>query len=116
VGSVGGRELDARGTDKFAHYGIAAFDGPVLGMPLVSGCVAWLECRAIPEPHTEQAYDTCFAEVVSAQADPRVFESGRWSMREDNEALHTLHHLGAGRFAPAGPALAARLLAPADGA
>ena len=36
--------------------------------PLLAGCVAWLECRLIPERHTEAAYDTCFGEVVSAQA------------------------------------------------
>ena len=38
-------------------------------------------------------------EVVSAQADGRVFANGRWSFRADNTELHTLHHLGAGLFA-----------------
>ena len=95
VGSVSG----ADGRDKFARYGIGHFAGPVLGLPLVEGCVAWLECRLIPERHTEQAYDTCFAEVVSALADPRVFANGRWSFRSDNTELHTLHHLGGGQFA-----------------
>jgi hypothetical protein len=37
--------------------------------------------------------------VVSAAADDRVFANGRWSFREDNADLHTLHHLGAGNFA-----------------
>jgi hypothetical protein len=37
------------------------------------GCAAWLECRLIPERHTEDAYDTCFAEVVAAAADARIF-------------------------------------------
>ncbi|HYF57863.1 MAG TPA: flavin reductase family protein [Burkholderiaceae bacterium] len=114
VGSVSGREL-AEGpapTDKFERYGIAAFDGPALGLPLVEGCVAWLECRLIAEPHAQQAYDTFFGEVVSAQADDRVFANGRWSLRDDNAELHTLHHLGAGRFAVAGPPVAARLLDP----
>jgi flavin reductase (DIM6/NTAB) family NADH-FMN oxidoreductase RutF len=99
VGSDSGRELLAAGTDKFARHGIETVAGPVLGLPLVVGCSAWLECRLIPEPHTQQAYDTCFAEVVSAQADPRVFTQGRWSFREDNADLHTLHHLGGGAFA-----------------
>ena len=108
VGSVSGREETE--ADKFVRYGIDAFDGPVLGLPLVAGCVAWMECRVINEPHTEQAYDTFFVEVVSAQADPRVFAEGRWSLREDNAALHTLHHLGAGTFAVAGSAMQARML------
>ncbi len=94
VGSVSGRD-----GDKFARWGIDRFDGPALGLPLVEGCVAWLECRRIAEPHSEQAYDTFFGEVVSAQADARVFGDGRWSFRDDNADLHTLHHLGGGVFA-----------------
>jgi flavin reductase (DIM6/NTAB) family NADH-FMN oxidoreductase RutF len=112
VGSVSGRDDARAGTDKLARFGIDAFDGPVLGLPLVSGCVAWLECRAIAEPHTEQAYDTFFAEVVSAQADSRVFADGRWSFRADNAALHTLHHLGGGVFAMPSDVLRARTLPP----
>jgi len=111
VGSVSGRDLAADGTDKFARFGIETMAGPVLGLPLVAGCSAWLECRLIPEPHAQQAYDTCFAEVVSAQADPRVFAGGRWSLRDDNADLHTLHHLGGGAFAVASRVLQGRVLA-----
>ena len=107
VGNCSGREV----ADKFARFRIASFDGPALGLPLVEGCVAWLECRLIPEPHAQDAYDTCFAEVVSAQADTRVFADGRWSFRADNAELHTLHHLGGGAFAFSGPTLQARTLA-----
>ena len=104
VGSTSGRDLD-----KFARHGIAARPGPVLGVPLIeAGCSAWLECRLIREPHTEDAYDTCFAEVVAAAADERIFANGRWSVREDNAALHTLHHLGAGNFARGGSVVRAR--------
>lgn len=111
VGSTSGRELAQQGgPDKFERYGIGHFEGPVLGLPLVEGCVAWLECRLIPEPHTEQAYDTCFAEVVSAQADDRVFDRGRWHFRDDNTALHTLHHLGGGQFVLPARAVQARML------
>jgi len=93
VGSTSGRN-----DDKFARLGLVAFDGPSLGLPLIEGCVAWLECRRIAEPHAEAKYDTFFGEVVSAQADDRVFAHGRWSFRDDNAALHTLHHLGGGHF------------------
>ena len=62
VGSVSGRDLD-----KFAAHELRPLIGPVLGMPLIEdGCSAWLECRLYAEPHTEDAYDTCFAEVVAA--------------------------------------------------
>jgi flavin reductase (DIM6/NTAB) family NADH-FMN oxidoreductase RutF len=111
VGSESGRELPANGPDKFTRHGLAVRPGPVLGVPVVEqGCCAWLECRLIPELHTEEAYDTCFAEVVSAAADPRVFAYGRWHFTEENESLHTLHHLGAGTFAVAGRVVQAQAL------
>jgi flavin reductase (DIM6/NTAB) family NADH-FMN oxidoreductase RutF len=103
VGHTTGRD-----SDKFARFRIASFDGPVLGLPLVDGCVAWLECRRIPEPHSEQAYDTFFGEVVSAQADARVFAEGRWSFRDDNATLHTLHHLGGGAYGVIGDVVQSR--------
>ncbi|MEY4750688.1 MAG: hypothetical protein RIQ60_2902 [Pseudomonadota bacterium] len=94
VGNESGREVD-----KFSRHALRCTPGPVLGLPLVHGCVAWLELRHLPEAHTEDAYDTVFGEVVSAQADARVFAAGRWSFRDDNTELHTLHHLGGGVFA-----------------
>ncbi|MBI4996118.1 MAG: flavin reductase family protein [Rhodocyclales bacterium] len=98
VGNATGRELD-----KFARHGIAARPGPMLGVPIIeSGCAAWLECRLIPEPHAEEAYDTCFGEVVAAAADTRIFADGHWSFRDDNAALQTIHHLGGGNFVCAG--------------
>jgi flavin reductase (DIM6/NTAB) family NADH-FMN oxidoreductase RutF len=100
VGSVSDRDP---AEDKFGRYAIDAFDGPVLGLPWIAGCVAWVECRVIPEPHAQRAHDTFFGEVVAAQADARVFDAGRWTMTADNAALRTIHHLGAGRFVPAGP-------------
>lgn len=106
VGSTGGRDTP----DKFTRYGIGTFTGPALGLPLVEGCIAWLECRLIPEPHAQQAYDCYFGEVLAAFADPRVFAHGRWSFRDDNTELHTLHHLGAGQFASPQHTLQARVL------
>jgi flavin reductase (DIM6/NTAB) family NADH-FMN oxidoreductase RutF len=98
VGSESGRAVD-----KFAKYGLRARSGPVLGVPLLEdGCAAWLECRLIREPHTEDAYDTCFAEVVAAAADERVFRQGHWHFDDGNSELQTIHHLGAGNFVKSG--------------
>ncbi|RKP49712.1 flavin reductase family protein [Pararobbsia silviterrae] len=106
VGSTSGRDVD-----KFARYGIESIEGPVLGLPLVeTGCAAWLECRLIPEPHTEDAYDTCFGEVVAAAADSRIFANGHWNVDASNAALHTIHHLGAGHFARASDIVSAKPL------
>lgn len=110
VGSVSGRDDLTPGQDKFSRYNIASFAGPQLGLPLVEGCVAWLECRVINESHTQEAYDTFFVEVVSAQADNRVFANGRWQMGPDNRDLHTLHHLGAGVFAVPSETLQGRMM------
>jgi flavin reductase (DIM6/NTAB) family NADH-FMN oxidoreductase RutF len=80
-------------------------------MPLIEArCAAWLECRLIREPHAEDAYDTCFAEVVAAAADERIFANGRWSYRDDNLELQTIHHLGGGNFVRAAGVLRAKPL------
>ncbi|WDZ97272.1 flavin reductase family protein [Herbaspirillum sp. WKF16] len=105
VGSESGRDMD-----KFAHYGVEACAGPELGMPIIErGCSAWLECRWLPEPRSEEAYDTFFGEVVAAAADARIFDNGHWNFTADNAELHTLHHLGAGKFVTAGNQIQARI-------
>lgn len=103
------------GTDKFERHGLEADPGPVLALPLLRGCVAHLECRLIDEPHAQAAYDCFFGEVVSAQADKRIFSNGHWlAPTEDNADLHTLHHLGAGLFGVAAAAIQARPLKPIE--
>ena len=68
-------------------------------MPVVEGAAAaWLEMPAARAAHRRRLRHV-FGEVVSAQADDRVFANGRWSFRTDNTEWHTLHHLGAGAFA-----------------
>ena len=104
VGSTSGRD-----GDKFTRFGIEAKAGPGLGVPVIeTGCAAWLECRLIPEKHTEDAYDTCFGEVVAAAADSRIFQGGHWDWRPDNADLHTLHHLGGGLFVRGGDTVRAK--------
>ena len=94
VGGVSGRTKD-----KFTQHNLREDRGPVLGVPLLQeGCAAWLECRLIREPHTEDAYDTCFAEVVAAAADDRIFRHGHWCFDSGNADLQTIHHLGGGNF------------------
>jgi flavin reductase (DIM6/NTAB) family NADH-FMN oxidoreductase RutF len=106
VGSSSGRD-----EDKFARYGIEARAGEATGVPLIElNVAAWLECRLIPEAHTQDAYDTCFGEVVAAAADSRVFAQGHWNFDDSNAALHTLHHLGAGHFALASNRVSAATL------
>ena len=93
VGNASGRD-----DDKFAAGLASAEPGPATGAPLVDGCLAWLECRRLPEPHNEQAYDLFLGEVVAAWADDRVFRDGHWHFGEADPALRSLHHVAGGHF------------------
>ncbi len=106
VGSVSGHD----GTDKFGHFGLGSFAGERVAAPLLEGCIAWLECRVLPEPHVQQAYDLFLAEVVAAHADSRVFSGGRWHFGDGHDDLRTLHHIAAGEFFSAADPLQARRL------
>lgn len=98
VGSHSGRELlDKPESDKFALYGIGTFAAEKIDAPLVEGCVAWLECKLIPEPHIQNTYDLYLAEVVAAWADERVFSNGRWHF-DGHDELRTIHHVAGGAF------------------
>lgn len=95
--------------DKFKRHGIEVFEGPATGLPLVAGCVGWLECRLLPEPRLQQAYDLFLGEVVAAHADERVFSQGRWHF-DGHPALRTLHHVAGGHFLLPQDAVQGRLL------
>lgn len=95
VGTNSGRDL--QGTDKFAEYGLDTFASTHITAPLLQGCVAWLECKIIPEPHIQNTYDLFVAEVVAACADERVFSNGRWHF-EGYPDLRTIHHVAGGHF------------------
>lgn len=97
VGSNSGRTLD-----KFAAFSLATAPASVVAAPLIAGCVAWLECRVIAEPHNQQRYDLFIAEVVAASADSRVFSDGRWHFGDDE--LRTVHYLASGQFLTSGGA------------
>jgi flavin reductase (DIM6/NTAB) family NADH-FMN oxidoreductase RutF len=75
---------------------------------LVAGCVGWLVCRLMPEPHNQQAYDLFIGQVTHAWADERAFANGKYRPLADTPPeLRTLHHLGAGRFVVPGGELQA---------
>jgi len=111
VGSVSLADATLEGRDKFAAFNIASQDSPRLGVPLIEGCIAWMEARVLHHPgpngidldaHAREAYDTVFVEVEGAWADERVFREGRWHFSDAHPELDTLHHLGAGLFARPG--------------
>ena len=76
IGSLSGRD-----GDKFARIGLQTFPAEKIAAPLVSGCVAWLECKLMPEKNDQDCYDLFIAEVVAAKADPDVFSQEGWHFR-----------------------------------
>lgn len=91
-----------RDGDKFEALGLPALPASRVAAPLVGGCVGWLECRVIPEPHVQQAYDLFLAEVLAAWADPRVFADGHWYFERADPDLKTLHYVAGGAFIATG--------------
>lgn len=97
VGSVSGREHD-----KFTEYRLATFAAETIGAPLLDGCLGWLECRVIAEPHIQQRYDLFLGEIVAAWADPRAFRDGHWVFEEGTP--RSIHYIAGGNFFETGPA------------
>ena len=109
IGNSSGREHGGS-FDKFSAYGIDTFAATRIEAPLIEGCVAWLECRIVPEPSIQQRHDLFIVEVLAAQADSRVFHDGRWAFDAADADLRTLHHVAGGHFLVSGEALDARPL------
>ncbi len=91
VGTQSGRDVDK--LSKVSAGGTAASR---VGAPLIDGCLAWLECRVIPEPHIQQTYDLFLGEVIAAWADPAAFSDGRWHFPD--EQLRSIHYQAGGSF------------------
>ncbi len=88
--------------DKLEQLGVPLFRVPGHDLPLVQGCVGWLVCRVLPEPHNQHTYDLFIGQVEAAWADERVFRQGRWHFDEAPDGLRTIHHVAGGQFIVAG--------------
>ncbi|MBE2170722.1 flavin reductase family protein [Acinetobacter oleivorans] len=84
--------------NKLNEFGVRLFYQDGCQTPLVEGCVAWLLCKLIPEPHNQEAHDLFIGEVVSAWADDRVFKDGHWQFDDVPTELKTLHYIAGGQF------------------
>lgn len=84
--------------DKLAKHGVSTFAAPDSGIPLVHGCVGWLVCKLVPEPHNQTAYDLFIGDVLGAWSDARVFRDGRWHFDAATDDLRTIHHVAGGQF------------------
>ncbi len=98
VGNNSGKDLD-----KFKEFDIPYFQASKVKAPLIEGCVGWLECKVIQEPHNQKEYDLFIGEVVAAWADDRAFNNGHWIQMP--KELNTLHYIAGGVFFVAGEML-----------
>jgi flavin reductase (DIM6/NTAB) family NADH-FMN oxidoreductase RutF len=101
VGTHSGREID-----KFAVHGLASERGTHVQAPLLAGCAAWLECRRVPEPDSEQRHDLFVLECVAAWADDTLWQKGEWHFAASGP--RTIHHCKGGLFFATGERLQAR--------
>ena len=101
--AAGGKS--GRGIDKIVEVGAGTTAGGVIKAPLIEDCLAWLECRVIPEPHIQKTYDLFLGEVVAAWADPEVFSNGRWHFPDAER--RSIHYLAGGSFFATGESFAA---------
>lgn len=97
AGSRSGRD-----GDKFEVLGLAALPASTVAAPLPGGCIAWLECRVIDEPHIQRTYDLFLGEVVAAWADPAVYSEGRWHFPGQERA--SIHYVSGKQFFATGEA------------
>lgn len=98
VGTQSGREID-----KFSsRVGAGGTAATAVGTSLIEGCLAWLECRVIPEPHIQQNYDLFLGQVLAAWADPAAFSNGRWHFPDQQR--RSIHYLSGGSFVASGDA------------
>jgi flavin reductase (DIM6/NTAB) family NADH-FMN oxidoreductase RutF len=92
VGNCTGRDVD-----KWSQFSLTRSKAAKVKAPLVDGCLAWLECKVVPEPSMAAKYDLFVVEVVAAWADDDAFENGRW--REDlAEPMRSVHHVAGGSY------------------
>ncbi|WP_130802618.1 flavin reductase family protein [Acinetobacter ihumii] len=84
--------------DKLKICGTELFYPDDSGVPLVEGCIAWLICKVIPEPHNQQAHDLFIGSVIGAWADSRVFRDGHWHFSNVDNSLKSLHYIAGGTF------------------
>ncbi len=105
VGGASGREIN-----KFDAYDIDTFAASKVTAHLVAGCVAWLECKVIDEPHNQTAYDLFIGEVIAAHADNRVFRDGHWCYDDATDVnLQTLHYVAGANFLSVGNAFSVKI-------
>lgn len=91
VGTTSGRDID-----KFAEFNLTTIAAKTIQAPLITNCLACLECKLISEPHNQNTYDLYIGEITAAWADPEVFSQSRWHITSDQK--RSIHYQAGGEF------------------
>lgn len=91
-GTHSGREVD-----KWEAAPLTPAESTTIETPLINEALAWLECTVVNRL-TVGDHTLFIAQIVAAQVEEAAF-SDTW--RPDEEAGHTLHHLGGNLFTSA---------------
>ena len=87
--------------DKFSAFDLETFPAQEIDVPMLAGCITWMECKVIPDD--SQRHDLIIGEVVAAYADSRVYSNNRWHFGDDPD-LRTCHYVAGGTFFATGDA------------
>jgi flavin reductase (DIM6/NTAB) family NADH-FMN oxidoreductase RutF len=96
VGNNSGHDVEKSSVAQFAFSPASK-----VAAPLIDGCVAWLECKILPEPEIARKYDLFLAEIVAAWADRRAWVNNRWVF-DAQPNMRTIHHMAGGQYLTAG--------------
>ena len=93
--TVGVGQVSGRDEDKFARFNLKTFPAQKIAAPMLEECVAWLECKVIPD--ATQRYDLFIAEVVACYVDADRFHDNQWDFGDDPQE-RTMHYISNGEF------------------
>lgn len=70
-------KVTGKDTDKFKKAGLKAIKAKKVSVPLVGGCMGYIECQLRKTVDAGECY-AFFGDVVSARADEKFIEKGLW--------------------------------------
>ena len=88
-------QSSGRDYDKFLRFGLKTFAAQRIAAPMLEECVAWMECRVIPD--ATQRYDLFIAEVIASYVDSKLFHDNQWDFGTDS-LDRTMHYISNGEF------------------
>lgn len=79
---------------KLEHSNIALIELPGFAIPVVKGCVAYLQYDVIEQAN----YDIVIGKCTKVVTDTRVYSNNHWIFDQADDSLKTLHYVAGGHF------------------